>query len=120
MDNFFEEEKICSNIYEVLDIIGTKWAFVVIAELYKGPKRFNELKRKLANVKTQSLTNTLRHLEKNSVVRRQVFPTVPVTVEYSLTDKGSDFKSVLMEMNRWAVTWNLRMDARTKLGHNEL
>jgi DNA-binding HxlR family transcriptional regulator len=51
------------------------------------------------------LTNTLRLLEQNGLVRREVFPTVPVTEEYSLTEKGLEFQAVLEAMNRWAAKW---------------
>lgn len=94
-----------SSICEVLQILGAKWAFMVLDELMNGPLRFNHLKRKVSIIKTQSLTDTLRHLELNGLVRRQVFPTVPVTVEYSLTEKGSDFQSALKEMDKWVKKW---------------
>lgn len=88
-----------------MQILGAKWAFLVIAELSKGAKRFNQLHRDVAIIKTQSLTDVLRHLEQNGIVQRQVFPTVPITVEYSLTEKGIDFKTALKEMDKWATRW---------------
>ncbi|MFD0674618.1 winged helix-turn-helix transcriptional regulator [Cohnella sp. GCM10027633] len=94
------------NICEALRIIGAKWSFMVIAKLAEGPQRFKQLLRNVEVVKTQSLTDTLRHLEQTGVVRREVFPTVPVTVEYSLTDKGHDFRNVLSEMDAWAARWS--------------
>ncbi|MCY9659866.1 helix-turn-helix domain-containing protein [Paenibacillus chondroitinus] len=94
-----------SNICEVLQILGAKWAFLVLNELLRGPQRFNQLQRNAAVIKTQSLTDTLRHLEQNGLVLREVFPTVPVTVEYSLTEKGSDFQTALKEMNKWVEKW---------------
>jgi DNA-binding HxlR family transcriptional regulator len=94
-----------SSICEVLQILGAKWAFMVLDELLQGPLRFNHLKRKVSIIKTQSLTDTLRHLEQNGLVRREVFPTVPVTVEYSLTEKGSDFQASLKEMDKWVKKW---------------
>ncbi|AFH59444.1 winged helix-turn-helix transcriptional regulator [Paenibacillus caseinilyticus] len=97
-----------SNICDVLQILGAKWAFLVIDELQKGSQRFKQLQRSVAVVKTQSLTDTLRHLEQTGIVRREVFPTVPVTVEYSLTEKGQDFHGVLKEMDRWALKWRIR------------
>lgn len=103
-----EEEKSSSSICDVLQILGAKWAFLVIAELNKGPKRFNRLQRDVAVIKTQSLTDTLRHLEQTGIVRREVFPTVPVTVEYSLTEKGNDFQAALKEMEKWALKWGKR------------
>jgi DNA-binding HxlR family transcriptional regulator len=104
----FDSEQVSENICEVLQIIGAKWAFVVIAELAKGPRRFNQLRRNITVVKTQSLTDTLRHLENTGIVRRKVYPTVPVTVEYSLTERGEDFLSVLTEMSAWVVRWKRR------------
>ncbi|WP_080836130.1 winged helix-turn-helix transcriptional regulator [Cohnella massiliensis] len=97
------DEREESSICEVLRILGAKWAFLVLDELLEGPQRFNQLKRNISIVKTQSLTDTLRHLEHNGLVRRQVFPTVPVTVEYSLTEKGSDFQLALKEMEKWGA-----------------
>lgn len=94
-----------SSICEVLQILGAKWAFLVLEALLNGPQRFNQLQRNVSIVKTQSLTDTLRHLEKNGLVLRTVFPTVPVTVEYSLTEKGSDFQAALKEMDKWVQKW---------------
>jgi len=94
-----------SNICEVLQILGAKWAFVVLDELLNGAQRFNQLRRNVSIIRTQSLTDTLRHLEQNGLVKREVFPTVPVTVEYSLTEKGSDFQAALKEMDKWVQKW---------------
>ncbi|WP_240419326.1 winged helix-turn-helix transcriptional regulator [Paenibacillus periandrae] len=100
-----EEKQEFTSICSVLQILGAKWAFLVIAELSKGPKRFKQLHRDLAIIKTQSLTDVLRHLEKNGIVLRVVFPSVPISVEYSLTEKGADFQTALKEMDKWAVKW---------------
>jgi len=105
METSPQQENRGSSICEVLQILGAKWAFLVISELAKGPKRFKQLQRDVAIIKTQSLTDTLRHLEQNGIVLREVFPTVPVSVQYSLTEKGLDFQAALMEMEKWAVKW---------------
>ena len=57
------------------------------------------------DVSTKSLTDTLRHLEDNGIVAREVIPTVPVTVHYSLTEKGRAFDSVLLAMKQWGGEW---------------
>jgi DNA-binding HxlR family transcriptional regulator len=93
------------HICNALIVLGSKWAFLVIAELSNGPLRFKQLQRNAKVIKTQSLTDTLRLLENTGIVRREVFPTVPVTVEYSLTQSGIDFQDVLKEMDKWAVKW---------------
>ncbi|MFX3634218.1 MAG: winged helix-turn-helix transcriptional regulator [Candidatus Pristimantibacillus sp.] len=104
-----------SSICEVLQILGAKWAFLVLHELLRGPQRFNQLQRNVAVIKTQSLTDTLRHLEHNGLVLREVFPTVPVTVEYSLTEKGYDFQTALNEMNRWVEKWGNSQQGKTSV-----
>jgi DNA-binding HxlR family transcriptional regulator len=68
----------------------------------------------LTIIKTQSLTDTLRHLEQSGLVRREVFPTVPVSVEYSLTEKGSDFQAALKEMDKWVQKWGNRQPSNDK------
>lgn len=104
-----DEYAICKQsstkkIQAVSSIFAGKWAFVTLAELHDGPKRFNALNRTL-NISTKSLTDTLKRLEQNGIIDRKVFATVPATVEYSLTDKGKDFESVLLSMKIWADTW---------------
>ncbi|MBB6673311.1 winged helix-turn-helix transcriptional regulator [Cohnella nanjingensis] len=101
-----EENRDCwATIGDVLQIIGKKYAFLIIGELHEGPLRFNQLRGRLGSISTQSLTDMLRHLEKNRIVHREVFPTVPVTVEYSLTELGRSFQTVLIEMRKWGVAW---------------
>ncbi|MFE4573370.1 winged helix-turn-helix transcriptional regulator [Paenibacillus chitinolyticus] len=104
-DEFDTDETGYPHICSVLEILGAKWAFLVIAELHKGPRRFKQLLRDVAVVRTQSLTNVLRQLKKNGIVHREVYPSVPVSVEYSLTEKGMDFQAALKEMENWAIRW---------------
>ena len=94
----------CS-IEKALTIIGGKWSFLILRELYEKPQRFSELQRKLRGISPKSLTDALRHLEEHGVLKRRVFPTVPVTVEYSVTDKGAAFHAVLKEMKKWGAQW---------------
>lgn len=94
-------------VEKAINIIGGKWAFLVIAHLKDGPLRFNQLKRKISAISTQSLTVVLKYLEQNGLVIREVFPTVPVTVEYSLTEKGADFVRILVEIYNWGVKWDI-------------
>jgi len=92
------------SIRNVIDVFGGKWAFLVLEQLHIGTMRFSELEKAL-NISTKSLTDTLRNLEKNGIIRREVIPTVPVTVKYSLTEKGRDFDSVLLAMKDWSGKW---------------
>ena len=97
-------------IQRAVHILGGKWSFLVLARLYCRPQRFNQLRRQLDEISSKSLTDTLRHLERDKMIRREVFPTVPVTVEYSLTEKGEAFQTVLVEMYKWGHTWGEQPD----------
>jgi len=99
------DDMLCvDSIKKIMDIFGGKWTFVIIGELHTGTKRFNELGRKLG-ISTKSLSDALKSLELNGVVVRTVHSTIPVTVEYSLTDKGRDFERVFIEMREWGKKW---------------
>ena len=100
-----QNEFIPCSIEKALTIIGGKWSFLVLKELFTGTKRFSELQRALPTISPKSLTDTLRHLESQQVLLRTIYPTVPVTVEYSLTERGIDFHKVLLEMKRWGAKW---------------
>ncbi|WP_425436300.1 winged helix-turn-helix transcriptional regulator [Paenibacillus rigui] len=95
----------CS-IEKTLDAIGGKWSFLVLRELFGGTKRFGELQKKIKAISPKSLTETLRHLEEEGVLERTAYPTVPVTVEYTLTPKGQDLHQILKEMKLWAAKWS--------------
>ena len=99
------EDQLCvESIKKVTEIFGGKWAFRIMAELHMETKRFNELGKKLG-ISTKSLSDALKSLEQNGIVERKVIPTTPVTVEYSLTEKGRDFERVFFEMREWGKKW---------------
>lgn len=106
-NNYIPREPIVidCNIEKTLHVIGGKWAFLVLRELFGGTRRFGELQRLIPAVSPRALTSTLRHLEEQGVLERHVFPTVPVTVQYSLTPKGEDLHQMIKEMKLWAAKW---------------
>lgn len=96
---------IACSIEQTLAVIGGKWAFLVLRELFEGTKRFGELQRQINGISPKSLTDTLRHLESEGVLERKAYATVPVTVEYTLTPKGEDLHQILKQMKLWAAKW---------------
>ena len=88
------------SIRRVSEIFSGKWSYLVLEQLHIGTMRFSDMSKAL-NVSTKSLTDTLRHLEKNGIISRTVIPTVPVTVQYALTEKGRGFDQVLLAMKAW-------------------
>ncbi len=94
----------CS-IEKALDILGGKWTFLIIRDLFSGTKRFGELRRSLSGVSPKTLSERLKELEEKGVIIRTAYPTVPPTVEYSLTEKGWSLKPMIKEMKLWGAKW---------------
>ena len=87
---------------EVLQSVVDKWGPLVICALRKGPRRYGELRRAIGPVSPKMLTQTLRKLEAYGLVGRQVEPTIPPSVEYSLTSLGESLTGPLGDVFRWA------------------
>lgn len=88
----------------VLDRLADKWAVLVLALLARGPRRFNALRREIEGLSQKVLSQTLKRLERDGLVARQAFPTVPVTVEYSITPLGRTLAETVEALARWAET----------------
>jgi DNA-binding HxlR family transcriptional regulator len=93
-------EKTCS-LREVLDIIGGKWAMPIIYILSKGKMRFKELERSVEGINTRMLVKELKNMEANGIITREVFATVPPTVEYTLTNKGEKLLPSIVSLHLW-------------------
>jgi DNA-binding HxlR family transcriptional regulator len=92
----------CRAISEVLSRVGDKWTVLVVDTLGDGPKRFNELRRALGSVSQRMLTLTLRGLERDGLVTRTVFPTIPPRVDYELTKLGRSLREPVNQLSQWA------------------
>lgn len=87
----------------VIDQISDKWSILVVAALYRGPLRFNALKRELNGVTQKALTQALRRLERNGIVSRRVDPLPPVAVEYSITPLGGTLLTPVQALLQWTL-----------------
>ncbi len=92
----------CRAVSEVLARVGDKWTVLVVSTLGDGPKRFNELRKALGSISQRMLTLTLRGLERDGLVTRTVFPTVPPRVDYELTRLGRSLLEPVSELGLWA------------------
>jgi DNA-binding HxlR family transcriptional regulator len=93
----------CRAISEVLARIGDKWTVLVVNLLGGGPKRFSEIKREVGGISQRMLTLTLRALERDGFVTRTVYPTVPPSVEYALTELGRSLLVPVGALGAWAL-----------------
>jgi DNA-binding HxlR family transcriptional regulator len=92
----------CRAVSEVLSRVGDKWTVLVVSTLGDGTKRFNELRRALGSISQRMLTLTLRALERDGLVTRTVFPTVPPRVDYELTALGRSLLEPVSGLGLWA------------------
>jgi DNA-binding HxlR family transcriptional regulator len=88
----------------VLDVIANKWVCLVIGALSPGTMRFGELRRRLDGITQKMLTRTLRELERDGLVDRAVYPSIPPRVEYSLTEVGRSVVSLMDAIREWSET----------------
>ena len=92
---------------EVLDIIGGKWAMPIIYHLSKGKMRFKELERSVEGINTRMLVKELKNMGVNGIITREVFATVPPTVEYTLTIKGEKLLPSIRSLYSWGQEFSV-------------
>lgn len=93
----------CQAVNSVLSRVGDKWSVLVIVLLGDGPKRFNEMKRLVGGISQRMLTLTLRGLERDGLVTRTVFATIPPRVDYELTPLGRSLRQAVEPLGQWAA-----------------
>jgi DNA-binding HxlR family transcriptional regulator len=96
-----EDDEKCP-VRGILDKIGDKWSMLIVLTLSAGPLRFNEVKRRIPDISQKMLTQTLRDLQRDGMVGREVFPTVPPAVEYRLTELGGSILEPFGHLIGWA------------------
>jgi DNA-binding HxlR family transcriptional regulator len=92
----------CLAIREVLNRVGDKWSVQVVGMLGDGKKRFNELRRGIEGISQRMLTLTLKGLERDGLITRTVYPTIPPRVEYELTKLGCSLLQPITGLANWA------------------
>jgi len=93
----------CRTVTEILSRVGDKWSVQVVVQLGDGPRRFNELRRSVDGISQRMLTLTLRGLERDGLVTRTIYPTIPPRVEYRLTELGCSLLNTVRALGSWAV-----------------
>lgn len=90
-------------IRDVLDRLGDRWTVLVLHELAGGTLRFSEIRKGIADISPRMLAQTLRHLEQDGLVTREVFPSIPPRVDYTLTALGQSFFERVEMLAQWAA-----------------
>lgn len=101
----------CRPVSEILALVGDKWSVLVVRRLGAGPQRFNALRRTVGGISQRMLTLTLRGLERDGLVTRTAFATIPPRVDYALTRLGRSLLVPVTALARWAQRNQPAMDA---------
>jgi DNA-binding HxlR family transcriptional regulator len=118
----FEKEKhskeVCEQslgaVRDALYVLNGKWKLPIIVALSTGPMRFKELQRTIAEITPKILSKELKDLELNDFVNRKVYPTIPVSVEYSLTPYSRTLDKVLGELRDWGLQHRKRIFSKSR------
>ena len=102
----------CS-VEESMRLLGGRWRLLLVSYLLDGPKRFNDLRRDVPGISQRMLTLDLRALEEAGLVKRTVYPTSPIKVEYQLTKDGMRLHAVVAVMKEFGL-WLKQRDADQK------
>ncbi|RAS73090.1 winged helix-turn-helix transcriptional regulator [Priestia endophytica] len=94
-------------IEKTMSVIGGKWTFLILRELFTEPKRFGELQKTLKNVSPRTLSLRLKELEHEGIISRKIYAEIPPHVEYSLTCKGETLRPIFEAMKEWGNTWDV-------------
>ena len=99
----------CAPVRAILNRVGDKWSVLIVMALCPGPRRFNDLKRAITGISQRMLTLTLRSMERDGLITREVFPTTPSRVEYALTELGRSLRGPVEALGQWAIANEARI-----------
>ncbi|WP_338471952.1 helix-turn-helix domain-containing protein [Niallia sp. XMNu-256] len=98
------ENTLCPKFFKATEILSKRWNALIINQLLLGPQRFCSISSSLP-ISGRLLSERLKDLEKEDIVSREVYPEVPVRIEYRLTAKGLALQKVFEEMTHWSQEW---------------
>lgn len=98
------EPDVCP-IVATMKLLRNQWNMIAIRYLHDQPMKFNQLKRAMGDVSSKTLSRTLKHLVSENIIQRRILDTAPISVEYSLTERGMELSEVLYEIKEWGKKW---------------
>ena len=96
---------LCPRFHRAVELIGRRWSGALLQLLMGGRRRYSDLKAAIPEISDRMLSERLRELESEGIVRRIVMPETPVRVEYELTEKGRELQEPLRAIGAWAEEW---------------
>jgi DNA-binding HxlR family transcriptional regulator len=96
---------VCNRFHQAVELIGGRWTGAIIQALLRGPTRYGVIRATIPDISDRMLSDRLRILEAEGVVKRKVVPETPVRIEYELTEKGRALDGALGAIAEWAEKW---------------
>lgn len=97
--------RMCPKYESAAELLGKKWTGLIVRVLMGGPKRFKDIKEQIPDMSDKMLTDRMKELESLGIVKRTVYPEMPVRIEYDLTEKGRDLEEVTNSIQHWGDKW---------------
>ena len=95
---------MCPKYENATELLGKKWTGLIIRVLLDGPKRFKEIKEQFPEMSDKMLTDRMKELEHCSIIKPNVYPEMPVRIEYELSEKGQGLEPVIQSIQQWSST----------------
>ncbi|MFC3039763.1 winged helix-turn-helix transcriptional regulator [Virgibacillus xinjiangensis] len=104
---------ICPKFEKAISLLSQRWTALVIYQLLQGKQRFTEIQSTIG-ISGKVLSERLKELEREDIVKREVIPETPVVIEYSLTEKGHAMEPILRTIESWSQGWVRETDVATE------
>jgi len=100
-----EKIHLCPRFEAAFELLGKRWTGLIIRSLLNGAKRFSDIQEIIPNLSARMLTERFKELEEQGIIIRNVYPEMPVRIEYTLTEKGKELEKAMDEIQKWAERW---------------
>jgi len=95
---------ICPKFEKAMSLLSQRWTGMIIFQLLSGPQRFCHIESSIG-ISGKVLSERLKDLENEGIVKREIYPETPVRIEYSLTNKGLAFEPIIKDIEQWSQNW---------------
>ncbi|WP_372660838.1 winged helix-turn-helix transcriptional regulator [Cohnella sp.] len=100
-----EQPQMCPRFEKAMELLSKRWIALIVFQLLSGKRRFSEIDNSLPNLSGKVLSERLKELEIEGLIKRDVYPDIPVRIEYSLTEKGLALSPLFTDIAKWATEW---------------
>lgn len=98
--------ELCPKVEMTLSLLGKKWVGLIIYTLMTGQKKFNDIEKFIPGLSSRLLNERLKELEKNGIVKKNIYNESSIRIEYELTRKGLDLQNMFSKIGEWSEKWN--------------